>query len=107
MNWREYFWLDPRLAAWVEKGLITQGQAEAIRGFEDAEDSKSRLSAFAWLAILGGTSIALGVILILSYNWDLIPRPLRAGGFLGLIAAAGICSEKLRGEVREVSRAHT
>jgi uncharacterized membrane protein len=80
-------WLGARLDDWAAKGLITGAQADAIRGDLRREEDASRVAPFTVLASLGGLCVALGIILVVAYNWDKIHRGWKLGGFLVLLAA--------------------
>ncbi|MBR1778653.1 MAG: DUF2157 domain-containing protein [Alphaproteobacteria bacterium] len=73
---------------WVDKGLITQQQAQEIIAFE--KDRKPFLSLFSIILFLGVFSIACGIAAIVSSNWYSIPSVVKLSGmFLILIAMAG------------------
>jgi uncharacterized membrane protein len=85
-------WLDSELGVWLERGIITPAQAENIRAlYPEAKAPPWGLLIFSGLgAVVGG----FGVILLLAYNWQEIPK----FGKLGLIflALAGFHAAGLR-----------
>jgi uncharacterized membrane protein len=81
--------LTQRLRTWVEAGLISKEQAEAIRRHEERVGQGERRGlAVQTLAYVGAIVAGLGVILFFAANWDAIPRPTRVAALLATIAAA-------------------
>lgn len=76
-------------AQWVEQGLITRQQAEAICAVYGADYSVASQAARGYrvLVVLGYGFIGLALITLLSANWDTLPRALRMGGLLCLTVA--------------------
>lgn len=67
-------WLDAESRRWAAENIITAEQAERIRGLYALP-----ANALSWGLIvffgLGAVIIGLGVILLIAYNWDKIPKP--------------------------------
>jgi hypothetical protein len=78
--------LDSRLDAWVAAGLIDLGTADAIRTFEGG---RARPVARWAIQGLGLLAVVLGISLLISANWDLIPRVVKLGGHLALLVGTG------------------
>lgn len=78
--------LDSRLDAWVEAGLLDLAAADRIRAFEG---SRERPVARYAIAGLGLFAVLLGVILLISANWDQIPHGLKLAAHLLLLLGAG------------------
>ncbi len=76
--------LDNRLDAWVAEGLIDLSAADAIRTFEARREKPVARWAIAGLGLL---AVLLGIILVISANWDLIPRGVKLSGHMALLAA--------------------
>jgi uncharacterized membrane protein len=76
-------WLHGEIKSWVQEGLISRSQAELL-----AARYPLAGAGLPWGAIifscLGALVAGLGVILLLAYNWDVIPK----FGKLGIILAA-------------------
>jgi uncharacterized membrane protein len=89
MKLREDRWLEGRIADWVSLGLIAPAQAEAIRAHESRARPAPRLSFPVLLAGLGALSVALGIILVVSFNWEEIPALFKQLAFLLAVALAG------------------
>jgi hypothetical protein len=91
-----------RIADWAEAGLIDAGTAARLVRFEDARGPGGSLGTLTNLGLL---ALALGVVALVSANWDEIPAWVRLGGHaalnlaLGLAAHAGLTRERL-GPVR-------
>ena len=80
-------WLDEHAEQWVEHGLVTSDQVDAIRDFEQHEAPEPRLSIVAELAVYLGSVLALmsGAMMV-GPNWE----ALRTAGqmAIGLAVAA-------------------
>jgi hypothetical protein len=80
-------WLDEHAERWLEHGLITNDQVDAIRAFEQHEPERPRLSIVAELAVYLGSVLALmsGAMMV-GPNWE----ALRTAGqmAIGLAVAA-------------------
>ena len=80
-------WLDEHAEQWVEHGLVTSDQIDAIRDFEQHETTEPRLSIVAELAVYLGSVLALmsGAMMV-GPNWE----ALRTAGqmAIGLAVAA-------------------
>ena len=87
-------WLQIRLDAWVAQGLIRADQAEAIRKYQEEQPEKQLFTFFGLLVGVGALSVGIGIILVVSYNWERIPPILRQLGFL--LAIAGLAEARLR-----------
>jgi hypothetical protein len=82
-------WLDEHAEQWVEHGLVTNDQVDAIRAFEQLELAQPRLSIVAELAVYLGSVLALmsGAMMV-GPNWE----ALRTAGQMAIgfaIAALG------------------
>lgn len=89
--------LDSRLEAWVAAGLLDPATADAIRTFESTRERPVARWAIAGLGLL---AVALGIALLISANWDLIPRGLKLGGHLALLGGAAAAHWWARGAGR-------
>jgi uncharacterized membrane protein len=69
---------------WVEDGIITEAQAEAIcqRFGVDYHDQSQHSFGYYLLVALGYLFVGLAVIVLLGENWEDIPRPVRMGGLI-------------------------
>ncbi|SDJ50892.1 DUF2157 domain-containing protein [Microbulbifer yueqingensis] len=73
-------------AEWVDEGLISRAQAEAIctRYGVDYEQARNRSFGYNVLVGLGFLFIGLALITLLGANWDEIPRALRMWGLIAI-----------------------
>lgn len=79
--------LDSRLNSWVEAGLIDLPTADRIRRHESAQERP----VLRWaLAGLGLFAVVLGIILLISANWDLIPHGVKLAGHMALLLGAAL-----------------
>ena len=77
--------LDSRLEAWVEAGLIDLPTADRIRAHEAARERPVARWAIAGLGLF---AVVLGIILLISANWDRIPHGVKLGGHMALLLGA-------------------
>lgn len=81
--------ISAKLQKWVEQGLISSAQAEKILLSEQSGHSNV---VWKWMYGIAGLLIGLGIILIISANWDYIPAPVKLIGdfavWAGVIYAA-------------------
>ncbi|MEZ5450857.1 MAG: DUF2157 domain-containing protein, partial [Thiolinea sp.] len=81
--------LGKKLNSWLDQGLITEQQYEAIRAFEQGEGSSNQNWWLYSLLILGCSIIGLGIISLIAANWAVIPDGIKLGtafSLLGLLA---------------------
>jgi uncharacterized membrane protein len=76
--------LDSRLDAWVAAGLLDLATADAIRAFEGKRERPVARWAIAGLGLL---AVLLGIVLVISANWDLIPGLVKLAGHMALLLA--------------------
>jgi uncharacterized membrane protein len=78
--------------AWVEEGLISESQAEAICQHYglDYHDKAQHSIGYYVLVSLGYLFIGLAVITLIGENWDNIPRAIRMGGLIALTLAVNV-----------------
>lgn len=80
-------WLHEQLPAWVTQGAISPAQADAIRRLYP--EPKATLPwAMLIFSGIGAVVIGLGVILLLAYNWQAIPKFGKLGIIFGALLAA-------------------
>ena len=77
--------LDSRLEAWVGAGLIDLAAADRIRAHEA---SRERPVARWAIAGLGLFAVVLGIILLISANWDRIPHGAKLAAHMALLLGA-------------------
>ena len=81
--------LERQSAGWVDAGIVSADQRQQILDFEAAASDRShRLVTI--LGVLGAALIVLGLVLVISQNWDQIGKlPKLATGIALLIACQG------------------
>ena len=80
--------INAKINEWSAKGLITNEQRCNIIDYENSAPSRVRFQALTLLSVLGGLFIALGIILVISFNWEDIPRFCKVTGLI--IAIIGV-----------------
>ncbi len=80
---RHVRWLHEQLPTWVTQGAISPTQADAIRRLHPEPKTALPWGLLIFSGI-GAVVVGLGVILLLAYNWQAIPK----FGKLGLIFGA-------------------
>ena len=79
--------LDRKLEEWEAAGLIDAAAANRIRAHEAAGQKPTLMWAIIGLGLL---ALVLGVMLLISANWDHIPDPVKLT--VHLLAAAGVAA---------------
>lgn len=79
--------LDRKVAGWVQAGLIDEATRDRILAYEHAERRPYALYA---LIVLGGGTVALGLISVVASNWDGISGSTKLAGDLLLAAALAL-----------------
>ncbi len=105
MKFREEKWLEKKVGEWAKEKLITSQQAEAILEKTKKESGTYAFNASMLLTALGGLCVALGIILVISYNWEKIPAFIKIAGFLVLLALAGEGYQRVPAENKTVRTA--
>lgn len=81
--------LAKEAADWVERGIISQPQAEQIcqQYRVDYHQAQNRSLGYSVLMGLGYLFVGLSLITLLGANWEEIPRPVRMWGLIALTLA--------------------
>jgi uncharacterized membrane protein len=77
--------LKPHVNTWVEDKLITKEQGDGILARYPTSWTSPATMTFS---IIGGMLCILGAILLVSANWQSIPREVKLGALLGLLTAS-------------------
>jgi hypothetical protein len=95
---RKPTWFDEHAVAWVEHGLVTSEQVEAIRTYEQAHvDARPRLPLGAELAVYLGSVVALmSGAMIVARSWENLVTLARVGVGLALVALGFAAGARLR-----------
>jgi uncharacterized membrane protein len=80
--------LEADLAKWVAEGVISGDAAQSIRKARFGEEAGSRLPGI--FAMLGALMLAASVSAFVAANWQEIPRLVRLGGILTVVAGCFI-----------------
>ncbi|HSK42055.1 MAG TPA: DUF2157 domain-containing protein, partial [Arenibaculum sp.] len=96
-----------RIDRWRDAGLIDTATATRLAAFEASGGAGGKAGGLPTLTVIGALSVALGIIAIVSANWDQIPVRVRLGGHvaanlgLGIWGYAGIAHGRLGHRARE------
>lgn len=88
-------WLRGEIRAWQSDGVISREQADTLQSRYPAEPD-GRSWGMIIFSCLGAVIIGLGVILMLAYNWDVIPKFAKLAVIIGSVAAAHVTGLFLR-----------
>lgn len=77
--------LEADLVKWVAAGVISGDTAQSIRKARFSDEARSRLPGI--FAMLGALMLAASVSAFVAANWQEIPRLVRLGGILTIVAA--------------------
>jgi uncharacterized membrane protein len=88
-------WLEAEIAVWRAMDLVGEEQARTLLGlYESRESFETRQQNKGLLTLLAAaaTLVGLGVLLLVGYNWEQMPAPLKVtaifGALIGTHAAA-------------------
>lgn len=88
---RRLRWLSDQLAAWQGAGIVGADQAASILArYETPEGMGRRRTQRLFLALCGLAALmcAAGVLMLIGFNWDQVPRPAKVLGIFASVAAA-------------------
>lgn len=80
-------WLQQEVRGWEQDGLVSHDQARAILARYTPESSGVSWGVILF-SCLGAVIVGLGIILLLAYNWDQIPKYAKLGIVMGSVLAA-------------------
>ena len=87
MNFRKE--LHAELEDSVQAGIITPEQLAAIEARAQQRRGAGRVKGVTWIAAMAGLCFALGLILVISHNWDKIPETAKILSFILILLGAG------------------
>lgn len=88
MSQKQIRWLLGELPTLLDEGVIDGAAAERLRRRYESAAGQSRNWALTVFALLGGTLVGLGIILLLAHNWADLSRAARTAlAFAPLVAA--------------------
>ncbi|MDR1477244.1 MAG: DUF2157 domain-containing protein [Rickettsiales bacterium] len=79
--------LEKKLAAWSRAKLITQKQSRSIAEFEKSRAAKNHLFSYLFL-VMAVLFCLWGIVSIVAYNWDDIPKFVKLGTALAALAGS-------------------
>jgi uncharacterized membrane protein len=92
-------WLEGEIAVWQASGLVDQERARTLLAlYESPELFKARQQAkgmFTLLA-LAAALVGLGVLLLVGYNWEQMPAPLKVTAIFGALVGTHAAAFGLR-----------
>ena len=94
-------WLQTRLDSWVTADLIRMDQADAIRKYQEEQPERQLFTFFGLLVGVVVLSVGIGIILVVSYNWERIPPLVRQLAFLLLVV--GLAEARMRAAGRRLA----
>jgi hypothetical protein len=77
---RQPGWLDRESTSWLRDGLITADQRRAILARYRGRAERNVADTLTWLAALAG---GVGLVLLVGWNWDQLPRSAQMGVSFG------------------------
>ena len=80
-------WLVNEVANWERDGVITPEQSRTIVGRYPAQTAGGKSWGMIIFSCLGAVIVGLGIILLLAYNWEAIPKYAKLAIIIGSLAA--------------------
>ncbi len=81
-------WLEGEVAVWRAMGLVDDERAAALLGlYETREsfDARQQAKGLLTLMALAALLVGLGVLLLIGYNWEQMPAPLKVTAIFGAL----------------------
>ena len=88
-------WLQGEMRGWERDGLVSPDQSRAILARYPAP-AVERSWGMLLFSSLGAVIVGLGLILLLAYNWDAIPKAAKLAMVIGSVAATHLAGVVLR-----------
>jgi uncharacterized membrane protein len=82
-------WLQGEMELWVNKGILSVEQRTRIEEFyETQEETSSRKHSQAIFSLMGiaAAFVGLGVLLLIGYNWEAMPKALKLITIFGILS---------------------
>lgn len=82
--------IERKVSRWVEQGIISADQADAIRNFEESTGKTRWLHVGLYgFVILGSCVLAIGIISLIAANWDYISETSKLTAAFAVLATLG------------------
>lgn len=88
--------LEADLASCAEAGILTPDQARKAAEHIAQTQAAGRWKGVTWIAIFAGLMVSVGIVLIVSHNWDKIPGEAKMLAFMLWLAGIGAAAIKTR-----------
>lgn len=75
--------MKQELALWVERGLLTPETAAVL--LDDLDQRRHRIGIAQLLTVLAAVFLSVALLLVVSANWEAIPRILRLGALVAAV----------------------
>ncbi len=77
------------LAECADAGVLTQEQARRAAAHVAERQDAQRIRGLTWIGLAAGLSPPVGLVLIISHNWERIPALAKMAAFVALLASTG------------------
>ena len=92
-------WLEGEIAVWQTMGLVDEDRAQALLGLYESRESfeaRQQTQGAVHIAGPGGSLVGLGVLLLIGYNWEQMPAPLKITAIFGAMIATHATAFEVR-----------
>ena len=92
-------WLEGEIAIWQSMGLIDEDRSKALTGLYESRESfeaRQKTRGLFTLLALAAFLVGLGVLLLVGYNWEQMPAPLKITAIFGALIATHATGFSLR-----------
>lgn len=99
-------WLEAEAAEWAAAGLIDRDAAARILAlYETEEGARARRwrLAIAALSALAALMVVVGIVLLIGYNWERIPRDAKVAIIFGAVTACFAAASAAHARRRELA----
>jgi uncharacterized membrane protein len=82
-------WLIGEIQAWRNEGVVAEDQSERILSiYESAEETSRQKHSLATFALMSVAAFLMGLaaLLLIGYNWEAMPKPVKLAIIFGVIA---------------------
>ena len=92
-------WLEGEIGVWRAMGLVDEDRARTLLGLYESRESfaaRQQTKGLVTMLALAAMLVGLGVLLLIGYNWEKMPAPLKITAIFGALIGAHAAAFGLR-----------